>query len=101
MKAAAPRDIAVFTALALVVLASLPLALVTAGSARAGRPVLVLAGPLAGGAPAVITRAGGVEVGPTVAPLGRIAVLPDIALARREGAWIIVDAAALATLCGP
>ncbi|GAA0303749.1 hypothetical protein GCM10008966_25440 [Rhodovulum strictum] len=79
-------------------LATVPVTLVMAGPAAAGRPALVIAPP--GGAAAAIAAAGGHEIGPRIAPIARFAVLDRPAQARAAGAWVVLDAAALLTLCG-
>ncbi|MBF9036334.1 hypothetical protein HKCCE2091_19005 [Rhodobacterales bacterium HKCCE2091] len=89
-------------ALVAAVLVAAPVFGLTASAApRAGAPVLVVAPPWSGGPAAVIDRSGGREIGPARAPFAAVAMLDDPALARAAGAWAVLDAAALAALCGP
>jgi hypothetical protein len=87
--------------LALVAAAASPLALSARGPV-AGAPALVVAAPWTD--PETVTRAaGGNVVAPRRAPMATIAVFADaeaIAAARAAGAWLVLDGAALASLCG-
>lgn len=79
---------------------TIPMTLLMAGPATSGRPALVVAAPWAGGAAAVIARASGQEIGPYIAPLAQFAVFEDAERVREAGAWAVLDAEALLTLCG-
>lgn len=79
---------------------TLPVTLLMAGPAAAGRPALVVVAPWRGDAAAMIAAAGGYEIGPRLAPIARFAVLAEPRVARSAGAWAVLDAEALLTLCG-
>ncbi|WP_172841174.1 hypothetical protein [Rhodovulum sp. P5] len=79
---------------------TVPVTLLMAGPAKVGRPALVVAAPWGGGAAAVIADAGGQEVGPYIAPMARFAVFTAPDRAVQAGAWAVLDADALLTLCG-
>ncbi|MFN3209810.1 MAG: hypothetical protein ACE369_12590 [Roseovarius sp.] len=81
-------------------LATLPVTLMMAGPAQPGRPALVVAPPWGGGAARIIAQAGGTPVGPVAAPMARFAVFDHPSRATEAGAWAVLDAAALASLCG-
>ncbi|MEQ8258495.1 MAG: hypothetical protein RH980_20825 [Roseovarius confluentis] len=82
-------------------LATLPVTLMMSGPAKAGRPALVLVPPWGADPGRIIAAAGGREIGLVVAPaVARLAVLdrPEDAVA--GGAWAVLDATALASICG-
>lgn len=80
--------------------ATLPLTLLMTGPAAAGRPALVVAPPWGPGVAAVIAAAGGREIAPRAAPMAQLAVLDHPSRALAAGAWAVLDARALASLCG-
>ena len=86
--------------LALQVLATIPVTLLMSGPAKAGRPALVVVLPWGVPASQIIARAGGQELGPLAAPLARLAVFDDPSRAVDAGAWVVLDADALASICG-
>lgn len=89
----------VFSVMILVSL-TIPAAMMMSGPAMAGRPALVVSPPW-GMAPAtIIARAGGREIGLNAAPFGRLAVFDAPEKAYDAGAWMVLDAEALASLCG-
>ncbi|MGC9418188.1 MAG: hypothetical protein ACP5EN_04365 [Rhodovulum sp.] len=80
--------------------ATVPVSLLMAGPAIAGRPALVVVPPW-GADPAEVIAAGqGYEIGPFIAPIARFAVLERPRYAQTAGAWAVLDAEALLTLCG-
>ncbi len=93
-------DACLLGCLAVLFLATGPVALLMAGPARAGQPALVVAPPWGLGADGIIAAAGGRAIGPVAAPLARLAVLDSPGRARAAGAWAVLDAGALASLCG-
>lgn len=95
---------------ALAALALFPLlwgavALAALPPARPGHPVLVIGGPFGPGADGLVAGAGGYPVGPSDAPLGRIAHSHDPAFLshlRAAGAFLLLDAGRLSFLtCVP
>ncbi|WP_425061803.1 hypothetical protein [Roseovarius confluentis] len=86
--------------LAVQLLATLPVTLMMSGPGKAGRPALVLVPPWGEDPERIIAAAGGREIGLVVAPVARLAVLdrPEDAVA--GGAWAVLDATALASICG-
>ena len=96
------RHLVLPTLVTLLGFGAVPVALAGAGAAQAGRPALVLAAPGSGGAVQVIDRAGGRLVGLDRAAIGQMAVFEtqaDLDRARAAGAWILIDAQAIAALC--
>ena len=81
-------------------LATLPVTLMMSGPARAGRPALVVVPPWGADPARIIAAAGGREIGLGSAPLARLAVLDRPEDATAAGAWAVMDATALASLCG-
>ncbi|KRS14000.1 hypothetical protein XM53_05540 [Roseovarius atlanticus] len=86
--------------LAVLFLATLPVALMMSGPAQAGRPALVVVPPWTDDPGRIIAAAGGREIGLVAAPMARLAVLERPAEAVAGGAWAVLDATALASLCG-
>ncbi len=84
----------------MLLLATLPVTLMMSGPAQAGRPALVLVPPWGEDSDRIIAAAGGREIGLVTAPLARLAVLDRPADAVARGAWAVLDATALASLCG-
>lgn len=81
---------------------SMPLVAAMAAAPAASGPVIVVLGPFSD-AEAVIRQAGGSLAAPVRAPLAVIASGPDDGFAERlrgAGAWAVMDAGALAFLCG-
>ncbi|QFT94514.1 hypothetical protein FIU86_16810 [Roseovarius sp. THAF9] len=81
-------------------LATLPVTLMMSGPAQAGWPALVLVPPWGADPGRIIAAAGGREIGLVAAPLARLAVLDRPADAVAGGAWAVLDATALASICG-
>ena len=86
----------------MVVLLTLPLAVVSGAQALPNEIALVIAPPwaAAGGPAAVVQAAGGREIGPNRAPFAVLAVLDAPDAARRHGAWAVLDGRAVAQICG-
>ncbi len=63
-------------------------------------PFLVIAAPWGPTAEAVVVAAGGQFVGPSRAPLSILATDVTVPALRAAGAWDVLDAQALANLCG-
>jgi hypothetical protein len=79
-----------------------PLAALGAAAPRPDAPVLAIAPPWID-VDAVVARAGGRPIGPVGAPLATLAQGEGAHFAERlrdAGAWMVVDGAALARLCG-
>ncbi|MGK7752592.1 hypothetical protein [Roseovarius sp. C03] len=81
-------------------LATLPVTVLMSAPARAGRPALVVVSPWGADPARIIAAAGGREIGPGSAPLARLAVLDRPEDVVPAGAWAVMDATALASLCG-
>ena len=80
-----------------------PVLAVASQAARPGQPVLVVSAPWGEDRAALIARAGGRPVGPADSWLAGQAVGtgPDFAdNLRAGGAWLVLDATAIARLCG-
>lgn len=88
-----------FCLVALQIAATIPLSLLMAGPASAGRPALVLLSAWGASAAQVLAQTGGRQIAPVPAPLAVLAVLDHPDLARQAGAWAVLDAGALAYLC--
>ncbi|WP_165915578.1 hypothetical protein [Rhodovulum marinum] len=95
-----PSDAVLLGLTLLVTAATVPVSLVMAGPAASGRPALVVVPPWGARAAQVIAAGQGYEIGPYVAPIARFAVLQNPHAARAAGAWAVLDAEALLTLCG-
>lgn len=79
-----------------------PIAALGASTPRANEPVLAIAPPWVDVA-GVVDRAGGRAIGPWRAPLATLAQGHGAQFAdrlRAAGAWIVIDGAALARICG-
>lgn len=79
-----------------------PIGAIAAAPPRPDAPILVVVAPWTD-LGALVAAAGGVLIGPRIAPLGSLtsATHPDyITALGDQGAWLILDGALLANLCG-
>ncbi|WP_172330481.1 hypothetical protein [Mangrovicoccus sp. HB161399] len=79
------------------------LALVMSAPAGEGAPVLVVSGSGAEARLRLVAEAGGYPVGPVSAPMATLAASDQPGFAARleaAGAWFVLDAAFLSTICG-
>ncbi|SIO16006.1 hypothetical protein SAMN05444722_0653 [Rhodovulum sp. ES.010] len=100
MNKGTPFDGALLGLTLCLVVGTVPLCLGLAGPPAPGRPALVIAPPWGDRLAAAVAAGGGHEIGPFVAPLARFAVLERPGKTRAAGAWAVLDADALMTLCG-
>lgn len=84
----------------LLLVATIPVTLSMSGPAKAGRPALVVVPPWTGDPARIIAEARGREIGLRAAPMARLAVFENPSLAVAAGAWAVLDAEALASICG-